>query len=271
MASRRRPANVHLFYRPQEIIEKTIRRHKDKVVISCSFGKSSTAVLSMAREIDKNVKVMLINTGVEYSESLAYAKRLRRKWKLNLIEIKPKPGVTFWTICKTYGFPEIRSSKSKYHTPRCCYHLKEGPADDWCYDHDIEAVILGLQACESNNRRMLIGRYDNCREEKDGIKFCGQRYFVKQRGRWHINPIAHWSESDVWDYLNKKKVPINPVYQKWGGIMKRQGCRTCTGYIGWQKVLKVVNPKLYNYILSKSVEYKSPWIIPPSERIKTHI
>ena len=38
-----------------------------------------------------------------------------------------------------------------------------------------------------------------------------------------LKPIIDWSDGDVWDYIRKYKLPINPEYKK----SKRVGCRVC--------------------------------------------
>ena len=42
---------------------------------------------------------------------------------------------------------------------------------------------------------------------------------------WKLNPIADWSERDVWNHLNKHNVPYNPLHdQGYPSI----GCTHCT-------------------------------------------
>lgn len=39
-----------------------------------------------------------------------------------------------------------------------------------------------------------------------------------------VNPMIDWSDSDIWDYIHAKKLPINPLYcEGW----KRVGCIGC--------------------------------------------
>ena len=67
----------------QEIIRKTFRRGK-KVALAFSGGKDSTALWHLIRETcpeeAKNMVVIFGNTGVEYKESLRFARRLGREW-----------------------------------------------------------------------------------------------------------------------------------------------------------------------------------------------
>jgi phosphoadenosine phosphosulfate reductase len=40
-----------------------------------------------------------------------------------------------------------------------------------------------------------------------------------------INPLAHWTEDDVWDYIKEHKVPVNALHKKGFASI---GCQPCT-------------------------------------------
>src|SRR4029078_9603619 len=47
----------------------------------------------------------------------------------------------------------------------------------------------------------------------------------KRFGLWKLNPIADWSEKDVWKYIHENDVPYNPLHdQNYPSI----GCHHCT-------------------------------------------
>jgi 3'-phosphoadenosine 5'-phosphosulfate sulfotransferase (PAPS reductase)/FAD synthetase len=57
--------------------------------------------------------------------------------------------------------------------------------------------------------------------------------------------LAYWTDKDIWEYIEVKQLPINPIYD----FADRNGCMTCTGFIGWEKQLSQVNPALYRRIM----------------------
>ena len=67
----------------QEIIRDTFKQGK-KVALAFSGGKDSTALWHLIRETcpeeAKNMIVIFGNTGVEYRESLLFARRLGKEW-----------------------------------------------------------------------------------------------------------------------------------------------------------------------------------------------
>ncbi len=129
----------------KKIIKKAYNEFGKKLSVSCSFGKDSTVVLYLAREIYPDIPVLWANTGVEFPETVKFARKLTKEWDLNLIEIKPIK--TFWECVKEYGFPWPRKAKMKNGykapgTPRCCYYMKEKPLKDKIHELGIKATGL---------------------------------------------------------------------------------------------------------------------------------
>jgi len=232
------------------LVKEAIERYKENISVSCSFGKDSLTVLHMALKYDPNIKVVFFNTGVEFAETLRFKDRMKKEWNLNLYETKPIKS--FWQCVKEYGLPTVRKKGGKgSNAPKCCYYLKEKPARLIEKKLGIKATITGLQACESNSRRLLAMRYDNKKARYmsyNAIEFCSQRWYTRSTGMWYYHPIMLWSVDDVWTYIRKNNLPINPVYEKWGGVYKRVGCLPCTAYLMWEERLSKSHPKLYRML-----------------------
>jgi phosphoadenosine phosphosulfate reductase len=254
-------------FEPEVLIKETIEKYGDSLAVACSFGKDSIIVLFMALKYKPDIKVIFNNTGVEFPETLEYKEQMKKLWNLNLIETKPYKDMTFWKCADKYGLPNTRSNKHKIHSPRCCYYCKEKPAIDKYRELGIRAVLTGLTKAESRNRALLITMMDNGIKEKDGIGFCGQRYFAKNWGIWRLHPIAYWTEKEAFDYIKKNKIPLNPVYTKWNGIYRRCGCLPCTAYLDWEKKLSKTHPKLYR-ILKQKQNPQQKILMEKNDRIK---
>jgi len=56
-------------------------------------------------------------------------------------------------------------------------------------------------------------------------KFSRDRRF----GLWKLNPIADWSEKDVWNYIREHRVPYNPLHDR---NYPSIGCTHCTKPVG---------------------------------------
>ncbi len=236
-----------MVFEAKDLIEQAIKRHGDHLAVACSFGKDSLVILHMALKYNPNIKVIFENTGVEFPETIKLKDRLKKEWNLNLYETKPLK--TFWECVKLYGVPSVRKKGGKgSNAPKCCYYLKEKPALDLQKELKVNAIITGIQACESMSRTLLAMRYDNGKApimSKDNVEFCSQRWFTKSTQTWMLHPIMLWSIADVWAYTEEHNLPINEVYTKWNGIYPRCGCLPCTAYKSWEDRLSKSHYKLY--------------------------
>lgn len=236
-----------MVFEAEDLIGQAIKRHGDHIAVACSFGKDSLVILHMALKYNPDIKIIFENSGVEFPETIKLKNRLKKEWNLNLFETKPLK--TFWKCIDLYGVPSVRKLGGKgSNAPKCCHYLKEKPALNLQKKLKVNAIITGIQACESRSRTLLAKRYDNKKApimSKDNFEFCSQRWFTKSTQTWMFHPIMLWSIADVWAYIKKHDLPINEVYTKWGGVYPRCGCLPCTAYTSWEERLSKSHPKLY--------------------------
>lgn len=107
----------------------------------------------------------------------------------------------------------------------CCNKIKENIGAGW-------AVVVGVRAAESAKRAKMhaIEIYSRRREHqgKDHGRtldelYANEHQCIKGQDRLMIRPIFSWSDSDVWEYIAKNNLPINPQYTQVG----RVGCMFC--------------------------------------------
>ena len=238
MGSWNKPRVIERF-EAEELIKRAIDKHKPNIYVAFSGGKSSLVALYIARKIWKDIPVMFCNTGVEFPETVEFVRKLVCDWDLNYIETQPYKK-TFWDCVNEYGVPSIKASKKGKSRPKCCYYLKERPAEIKCKEFGLRAVITGIQGSESYTRRRV-------------IMFCGQRYLHKKTGVWRYHPLAFWSDQDIWDYIKNNNIPYNPAYDKYPNC-NRTGCLPCTSYKNWRVKLREQNPKMLAVLDRKMAE-----------------
>lgn len=202
-----------------------------KPVIAFSGGKSSEVVLHLALSFNsvQNIEVIYNETGVSYPETTPFVKRLAEEWDFNLTITEPRK--TFFECVEEYGWPEPRHKKK----PRCCYWLKKEPVKRFMYENKADLIVTGEQASESYNRRLVFLQY--------GESFPYKKWSKDDHEIWKAIPLAIWQDGDVWDYLKREDLPVNPVYEKRG--IDRTGCWTCTGFKGWEEKMRNFSEKLY--------------------------
>jgi len=203
-------------------------------VVAFSGGKSSLVTLHLALNLDgwEEPDVVFNDTGIMYPETKPYVKELSEEWDFNLIITKPQKG--FWECVEEYGFPETRTGSGE---PRCCFWLKTRPMREVVKDKKYDLMITGEQGTESMQRRLSLMQY--------GGFFEYHKWNIDHK-LYKAKPLAIWQDKDVWDYIERNNLPINPAYEKHN--LDRTGCVTCTGYKGWEKEMKDFSMKLYKKI-----------------------
>ncbi len=186
----------------REVCEKTNK----PVLISFSGGKDSLAVLLLARKalnnIGKDFYIIFTNTGVEYPETDDYVKHIISNLNLSHKLIEIKPSIDFFSAVKIFG-PPARDLRW------CCKVCKLAPLAKFIKEIGGECVtLIGLRGIESAKRK------------KQGAIW--KSFWVK--GQIGASPIYEWSTLDVWLYLIKEGVEINPLYYEG---LERIGCWVC--------------------------------------------
>ena len=170
--------------------------------------------------------------------------------------MNPKEG--FYNMIKrtNYFVPNAVSRK-------CCQVYKEGQIRK-SYDVNTEYImILGVRKYESVKR----ANYDWVMDDKFYIKLFGEKN--NNPKLWtNIAPIINWKDEDVWLYLIKENIKLNPQYEKG---YNRCGCLICpyqSEYIDlltekyyptlWDRWTKEILPKSYKNGL---IEERFKWTL----------
>lgn len=181
----------------RKIIELALLEYSGRIVVASSFGKDSLVLLSFLKQYIPRIPVVTIDTGYEFSELLQYRDVLKKEWKLNLKVLHPtKADKT--RIDKQFG-----SKIQNENGWKCCAH-KKPPLERELKKYD--AWITGLRRDETPDR-------------KDTKYF---EYGTIDK----VNPIAHWTEKEIWKYIKKNNLPYNPLYNLG---YRSLGCKPCTG------------------------------------------
>lgn len=215
-------------------IEKALRLY-DKPLVSSSFGKDSTVLLHLVMQHTKDFEVIFIETGCQFVETLQFRDFLTKEWNLKLHVAKPE--MSFWECKDKHGYPKAsRNSKTgDRRQPACCKYLKEKPMKKFIKSHDFNLDFVGLLADEGRQRRWAYIQKGCC------------IYEHKAWGIVKCIPLIWWNQKDVWEYIRRNNLPVNPSYAKYG--IERTGCIPCTGHINWEEHMAKANPRMLRYIL----------------------
>jgi phosphoadenosine phosphosulfate reductase len=156
--------------------------------MACSFQKEESVLLHMLSEIEPDARVFMIDTGVLFPETLETWKRFEERFGLQIEVFDARSPVEPWTLANCCGEAKVRAL---------------GLALD-----NVDAWITGIRRDQASTRAGA------AKLERD-----------RRRGIWKLNPVADWSEPDVWRYIAEYDLPYNPLHdQGYASI----GCIPCT-------------------------------------------
>jgi phosphoadenosine phosphosulfate reductase len=193
--------------------------------VCISGGKDSSVIQELCIMAGVRCEFVHNHTSADHPETVRFVRsekaRLESTGYIFRIEIPRFRGgrqKTMWNGIVTKGLP-LRSQRW------CCERLKEFGGDDrYC--------ITGVRWAESPRRSNSRDVHEiTGKMKRDHIIFNDDNDMKRKltemclrRRRFVLNPIVDWSDADVWDFLNERGVPINPLYaQGW----VRVGCIGC--------------------------------------------
>src|SRR6476659_5418992 len=197
-----------------------------------SIGKDSTVLLWLARKaFFGHVPFPLVHIDTTYKipSMIEYRDRVVRNWKLQLVVGKNeevlKSGVTF---------PNGKATRVE-----CCGTLKEDALKAVLEKHNYTGVIVGVRRDEEPTRAKE--RYFSPRDknmewnvEDQPPELWDQFKTDFEKGTHiRIHPLLHWTEMNIWEYIDRENIPIIPLYfaNGKGERYRSLGCWPCTGSI----------------------------------------
>ena len=188
---------------PQEILSYFIERFGAKIALASSLGAEDQVLTEMIVKINPETTIFTLDTGRLFPETYDLIDRTSRKYKKNLQiyfpdnlkvqEMVNKKGINLF-------FESVESRKE------CCFLRKIEPLQRAFSGLDV--WICGLRAEQSVTRTDI-----------DIVEWDENNKLVK------INPLAFWSEEQLWDYINTQKIPYNTLHDKGYPSI---GCQPCT-------------------------------------------
>ena len=190
---------------PEVVIEWAIERFSPSLSISTAFQTDGAVLLHMAYEIDPNIRMFSVDTGRLPSETFELIERMYERYPKLQLDLLSPTAAPVNAMVKKHG-PNL-FYKSVENRLLCCQVRKVLPLQQ--HLAGLDAWITGLRrdqwATRSDIRKVEIDH-----DHGAIVKF---------------NPLAEWSEEDVWDYVKEHDLPYNSLYDKGYTSI---GCAPCT-------------------------------------------
>jgi phosphoadenosine phosphosulfate reductase len=183
----------------EEVLAYAVERFSPRIVLTCSWQKQSSVLVHMLAEIAPETRVVEFDTGLLFPETYETRQRLLERYPLRFERILPEQSVE--EQARTQG-----ESLWERDPDRCCGLRKVAP---------LERALDGMDAWITGIRR----EQSSTRRDARKIELDARRGVVK------VQPLADWTNRDVWRYIWRHSIPYNPLHDHGFPSI---GCMPCT-------------------------------------------
>jgi phosphoadenosine phosphosulfate reductase len=168
-------------------------RHGERAVLLCSFQKEESVLIDELLRLDqgtgKTVRIVTIDTGVLFPETLETWRAFEQRFDVKIEVQDASSGDTPWS------------------GPEHCCSVAKVAALESALD-GAEGWITGIRREQGPTRASteLI--------ERDA-----------KRELWKYNPLAHWTDKDLWRRIHSRGLPYHPLHDRG---YESIGCAPCT-------------------------------------------
>jgi sulfate adenylyltransferase subunit 2 len=194
-----------------------------------SIGKDSSVLLWLARKAffgHVPFPCVHVDTSYKIPEMIEFRDKLAKEWKLDLVIGQNKEALAAGNT-----FPNGKATRVE-----CCGMLKKDGLQQVMHDKGYTAVFVGIRRDEEGTRAKE--RYFSPRDKNFEWDFKDQppelwdqfKTDFEPGTHLRIHPLLHWTEINIWEYIEREKIPIVSLYfaNKEGKRYRSLGCAPCT-------------------------------------------
>lgn len=194
---------------PSDILRWAADTFGDGLVMTSSFGADSMCTIHLATQVMPDIRIIVVNTGYLFPQTLAFMEAMRQQYKLNVQEFHTHNDPIVWLSVNGEPDPRVRNDRDA-----CCGANKHAVLDRAMKAFAPAAWIRGVRADQTEERAQMQTvqwhRRNNC---------------------WAISPLLRWKSRDIFYYMKEHGLPHHPLYDE--GYVSI-GCNpvTCTRAVG---------------------------------------
>lgn len=182
----------------EEVLEYVVERFHPRLYVACSFQKEASVIMDMLLRIEPSARFFTLDTDLLFEETYETWRALEERFG---IEIDVYRGMSLGQQAMRHGDKLWARDPDK-----CCAIRKVTPLQEAL--SDVDCWVAGLRREQSQTRR--------------GSKKVD---WDLRHGLWKANPLADWSERDVWNYIAQHDLPYNKLHDRGYPSI---GCTHCT-------------------------------------------
>jgi phosphoadenosine phosphosulfate reductase len=173
------------------------------VALASSLSAEDMVITDAIAERRLPIEVFVLDTGRLHADTLLLLETVRRRYAIEVQVYAPDPQAVAEYAAQHgrdafYGSLELRK--------RCCAIRKVEP---------LARALAGKRAWITGQRRAQA-------ESRTALP---EQEFDRVHGIEKFNPLAGWSEQQVWDYVRERRVPVNRLYSQG---YRSIGCAPCS-------------------------------------------
>lgn len=182
----------------EEVIRWAVETFHPSLYFACSFQKTTSVVIDIAQKVEPSTRFFYLDTDLLFEETYTTRDALAARYG---IEFDRHHNISVAEQARLYG------GKLWARQPdACCGIRKVEPMRDALAG--VDCWVSGIRRVDSNTRA-------------GAVKFGWDKRF----GLWKLNPLADWSDEEVWNHINEHDVPYNPLHDAGYPSI---GCTHCT-------------------------------------------
>ena len=187
-----------------QVLTWAMQSYRSAISLACSFGAEDVVLIDKLVKLDSYIRIFVLDTGRLHEETYDVMERCRARYGIEFIVFSPDT-IALQDLLRLKGPRSFRESIE--NRKECCGIRKVEPLRRALQGQ--EAWITGLR------RQQAVTRVSLPKLEEDS----------DHGGIMKINPLADWSEEQVWDYIRSNNVPYNTLHDKGFPSI---GCAPCT-------------------------------------------
>lgn len=188
---------------PQKLLEYLLAKFGKRIALASSMGLEDQVLTDMIIKIDHDARIFTIDTGRLFPETYLLIDRTNMKYNINMEVYFPDHTAVEKYVAEN-GINAFYESIEKRKA--CCRARKIEPLLRALSTLDV--WICGLRNQQSVTRTgVKVVEWDEANK------------LIK------VNPLVHWTEEDVWQYIKANTVPYNILHKKGFPSI---GCQPCT-------------------------------------------
>lgn len=188
---------------PEQLLKFFLAKYAHRIALASSLGPEDQVLTDMILKIGKSARIFTIDTGRLFPETYSLIDKTNLKYGIKM-EIFFPENKEVEGFVNANGINAFYESIDKRKT--CCRVRKIQPLLRALSTLDV--WICGLRQAQSVTRTGL-----------EIIEWDEANNLIK------VNPLAKWSEQDVWQYIKANNIPVNALHSK---NYPSIGCQPCT-------------------------------------------